>query len=538
MSRPSTERPEYRLRFDYPHLEIDRPDTPPCRVSLDTGDPIAALRGLAAEIAQARGRLTAALPEGEVWLGRMRGAGRAAARRRAAVALGIRPGAVEVALGRPAPDGTRAIAAVRRTTLAEARAFLARAGLRPRRITAHRTPGGFAAPPEFSEPRMPLRSLQAASGLAAALAFALWLAPLPPPEPAATGPAPAPVVLAVPQPAADPVPPSTQRAEIAPAPRPAVLPELARAEPPATPIPALVPIIIAARNAPGDLAGPPGVAPLAAPRAAILREAPRARPAAAAEPPAGAAETPAAQAAESSPVPLPRPDVARVRTSAAAPERAVAGPGPRPRPPQAAAAAPVDALVATLGAAIAAPAAAATPPPDILRLGAPRPRPAGAVVVASLAPQAAQMAAPSVPSGAPIAPPAPRSLPPAPRQAEPAAPRPVVAAPVPQRVVAAPAPQRVVAAPAPQRVAAVQPQRVATEREVPRGQSYGGRSSLALIGVFGNASGRHALVQLPNGETQRVRKGDQVQGVQVTAIASDAVHLRSQGRDAVIRLPE
>jgi type IV pilus biogenesis protein PilP len=62
--------------------------------------------------------------------------------------------------------------------------------------------------------------------------------------------------------------------------------------------------------------------------------------------------------------------------------------------------------------------------------------------------------------------------------------------------------------------------------------------SLALIGIFGGAEGRHALVQLSDGSTKRVRQGDTLRGVQVTAIAADAVHLRAQGRDAVLRLPD
>jgi hypothetical protein len=45
------------------------------------------------------------------------------------------------------------------------------------------------------------------------------------------------------------------------------------------------------------------------------------------------------------------------------------------------------------------------------------------------------------------------------------------------------------------------------------------------------------LVQLPNGETERVRPGDELRGIQVTAVGADAVHLRARGRDTVLKLP-
>ena len=60
---------------------------------------------------------------------------------------------------------------------------------------------------------------------------------------------------------------------------------------------------------------------------------------------------------------------------------------------------------------------------------------------------------------------------------------------------------------------------------------------VALVGIFGGADGRHALVQLPNGDTERVRAGDEVQGVQVTAIAADGVRLSARGGDTVLVCP-
>jgi hypothetical protein len=75
-------------------------------------------------------------------------------------------------------------------------------------------------------------------------------------------------------------------------------------------------------------------------------------------------------------------------------------------------------------------------------------------------------------------------------------------------------------------------------RSEPAPQRGLGRGDVALIGVFGSAGGRHALVLLPNGDTERVKVGDEIRGVQVTAISADAIHLRSRGRDSVVKLPD
>jgi hypothetical protein len=64
------------------------------------------------------------------------------------------------------------------------------------------------------------------------------------------------------------------------------------------------------------------------------------------------------------------------------------------------------------------------------------------------------------------------------------------------------------------------------------------RSGIVLVGIFGSADDRHALLQLSSGAMKRVRAGDSVQGVQVAAVAADGVHLRGAGRDALLRMPE
>jgi hypothetical protein len=61
---------------------------------------------------------------------------------------------------------------------------------------------------------------------------------------------------------------------------------------------------------------------------------------------------------------------------------------------------------------------------------------------------------------------------------------------------------------------------------------------VALIGVFGQESGRHALIRMPNGDVQRVRAGDSVQGVQVAAVGADSVRLTGRGRDTLLKLPD
>jgi hypothetical protein len=63
-------------------------------------------------------------------------------------------------------------------------------------------------------------------------------------------------------------------------------------------------------------------------------------------------------------------------------------------------------------------------------------------------------------------------------------------------------------------------------------------SSVALIGVFGGESGRHALVRMPNGRVERVRPGDSVQGLRVASVGADSVSLRNGARETTLRLPD
>ena len=59
-----------------------------------------------------------------------------------------------------------------------------------------------------------------------------------------------------------------------------------------------------------------------------------------------------------------------------------------------------------------------------------------------------------------------------------------------------------------------------------------------LIGVYGSASDRRALVRLKTGRYVKVQVGDRVDGGQVTAISADALHYSKRGREVVLTLPE
>jgi type IV pilus biogenesis protein PilP len=113
-------------------------------------------------------------------------------------------------------------------------------------------------------------------------------------------------------------------------------------------------------------------------------------------------------------------------------------------------------------------------------------------------------------------------------------------APVRQKVVAKPAPVRKAAKPAPVRTVAkpVAPQKVAAAQRPAKQQVGISRRTVSLVGVFGGADGRSALVRLPNGKIEKVKAGDRIQGVQVAAISDDSVRLTGRGKDTLLRLPD
>ncbi|MGR3376858.1 hypothetical protein [Salipiger abyssi] len=58
-----------------------------------------------------------------------------------------------------------------------------------------------------------------------------------------------------------------------------------------------------------------------------------------------------------------------------------------------------------------------------------------------------------------------------------------------------------------------------------------------LIGVFGKASSRRALVRLSNGRLQNVKVGDRLDGGRVAAIGESELQLTKSGRNIVLRMP-
>jgi hypothetical protein len=57
-----------------------------------------------------------------------------------------------------------------------------------------------------------------------------------------------------------------------------------------------------------------------------------------------------------------------------------------------------------------------------------------------------------------------------------------------------------------------------------------------LIGVYGEAPNRRALVRLPNGRFQKVNIGEQLDGGQVDAIEASALRYFKDGRIMVLDL--
>ncbi len=535
MSRTSFGRPEYRLALDYPHITVTRPGAQAQIFECGSSTLLADLRRLSTEILAAGARLTVVLPEGEVWRGRLaldgtrlHNRGRTA-RSRAAEAMGLPAAALAVRLGRIGRDGTHAAAAVRRETLAETRGFLARAGLRPARITGAGDFEGFAEAPRFDA--QPLHealrpALPVAGGLVAAAAlFAFLLRPdAVPPEAGLVGPMPVAATEAA-EPQAPVVAELTPRARPADLVRVADVPEREPAAPGGAPgaprLPATSaglsfqpPVTMASRNMP--VAGLPpvpkadsvlrlselsiarariaetltslplfrsaAVAPAAAPVAVPVAE-PVATPVAtpvAAEPAAEVAEEAAA---------APAPAALQPVTTAPRPQRrpvaAVAVPAPEVR-----AAAVVEAPAPNSTPPVATPPAAA---PGLAAVAAPPPRPrdAGTEQVAQAVGAAVVVASLGLPDGvvqdagsslaaavASVSRPEPRRATPAPavarqptRQPTRQAAAPTVARPA--AAIARPAaqaPQRTATRPAAQpqrqRVAAVQPARQAPQRVV------------------------------------------------------------------------
>lgn len=63
-------------------------------------------------------------------------------------------------------------------------------------------------------------------------------------------------------------------------------------------------------------------------------------------------------------------------------------------------------------------------------------------------------------------------------------------------------------------------------------------SRLALIGIFGNASGRYAMIRQPNGGIKRVKVGDTIDGGKVAAITATELQYQKGGRMLTLTMPK
>jgi hypothetical protein len=545
-------------------------------VALDDPDLGQGLRALAEEARRSGLPIVAVLPEGEFRSGAVTLRGRLPilrmfeARGAMAAALAEEARGVAVALGATARDGRTAVAAVRRATLEDARAFLSLHGFAPVAVTAPAALPGFAAPPRIAlgAPWDRLRPL-----LALLLEKAPWLQRRPGPLIAAGGiaglAAAAAVVFAL-----GPGEPQVAEevggiAEVGAAATELAEPEgVARTEeilmaaPPPRRQPASETV---ADELPAAVAEPAdGFGPEAAARVTISTRGRAPELMARAE--AGEAPLRLANVTLSTP-PMRRPGAPAPVVSDAVIADAVAAalstvapagdPGDSTRP------------LRRPGTVAPAASAAAAPLPEAIVVAAVAPAADTPPSASGLRPLARPRAAGTAP-----APEAPASTPTAPveiaalQQGISASDAGVLLAarPVPRRVAvpsrpaAASAPVAVAApvrtlAPAPQPVVAVQPAAVQTTRAQPAPQQTArvetppavaaaattqtglSRNQASLIGVFGTANRRYALVRMPNGAIQRVQAGDQVQGAQVAAVTGDSVRLRNGGRETILRMP-
>jgi hypothetical protein len=538
MSSQQNEAPGYRLVLGYPDVVLfqDGVEAPLCTARLDDVDGARSLRALAD--AAGGGRMRVILPEAEIWRGSIQGRPgdllrrRRRARHEAATAMRLPPSALVLSVGARRPDGSIPLAAARRATVRETCGFLARYGLSGATIACDDAMPGFRAPPAAAS-LDPIRSAGrplrlAALGGAASVAALLLLA-LPGDEIPSPGAPQAPRAVAEltpePQPDQPPrpeptlaaalqaAPPAHRPAPLAAADRVAAAPAARTADPEPAPQPA---VTKASRNlpawaaselpayAPRPLAQVPATAidlPDSVFRAASLTDADisPAYPEPTGDRVASVAPRPLHRPADRQPVPAPE---AVAATAAPAP----AGPAPRPRPSGIAAAETRD----EVGRAVAGAVAAASQAAPV------------AVPVAFVAPQPRRLAQTPTravtfqPQPAPVI----RAAPPAPARA------------------AAPAPVQPASA-APVRVAAAQPAPAASRSaRAPREQDGLQRNAVSLVGIFGSAEHRRAILRLPNGQMQKVRPGDRVQGTQVAAVGTDTVRLTGGGRDTLLRLSD
>lgn len=107
-----------------------------------------------------------------------------------------------------------------------------------------------------------------------------------------------------------------------------------------------------------------------------------------------------------------------------------------------------------------------------------------------------------------------------------------------ERIVRQQAPQQQQQAPQQQRQA-IAP-RIPSSASVARAATARNAVNLRqvnLIGVYGSASNRRALVRLSNGRYQKVEIGDRLDGGRVSAIGASELRYTKRGRAVVLRMP-
>lgn len=108
-----------------------------------------------------------------------------------------------------------------------------------------------------------------------------------------------------------------------------------------------------------------------------------------------------------------------------------------------------------------------------------------------------------------------------------------------QEVAPAPAatPDQEIDEPEPTTVAPSLPSSASVAREATVNRAINLRN-LNLIGVYGSASNRRALIRLPNGRYKKVKVGDSIEGGKVIAIGESELRYSKGGRSLTLKLPK
>lgn len=110
------------------------------------------------------------------------------------------------------------------------------------------------------------------------------------------------------------------------------------------------------------------------------------------------------------------------------------------------------------------------------------------------------------------------------------------AAPAPAAPAPAATPDQEIDEPEPTKVAPSLPSSASVARQATVDRAINLRN-LNLIGVYGSASNRRALIRLPNGRYKKVKVGDSIEGGKVIAIGDSELRYSKGGRNMTLKLP-